>query len=94
MLEGGGRGSRKISVYVRFAVVAMDWHGEHRAFIVEEYIHNVCSVIIIQRAFRIRFQLGFHDPVPDRKKIFMFGQQTLEQLVPHCKRNRLADLGP
>ncbi|CAI6359906.1 unnamed protein product [Macrosiphum euphorbiae] len=47
----------------------MAWHGEHRAFVVEEYIRNGGSAITTQRAFRIRFQLGRHDPVPDRKTI-------------------------
>ncbi|KAL4142309.1 hypothetical protein QTP88_004793 [Uroleucon formosanum] len=47
----------------------MAWHGEHRAFVVEEYIRNGGSAITTQRAFRIRFKLGRHDPVPDRKTI-------------------------
>lgn len=47
----------------------MAWHGEHLAFVVEEYIRNGGSAITSQRAFRIRFQLGRHDPVPDRKTI-------------------------
>ncbi|GFY57560.1 DUF4817 domain-containing protein [Trichonephila inaurata madagascariensis] len=39
----------------------MTWHREHRAFVVDEYIHNGGSVITTQRAFRIRFQLGCND---------------------------------
>ena len=50
----------------------MAWHGEHRAFVVEEYIRNGESVITTQRAFRIRFELGRHDPVPDRKTIHVW----------------------
>ncbi|GFY72754.1 hypothetical protein TNIN_387801 [Trichonephila inaurata madagascariensis] len=67
--RGGARGSRYLAVYVRFAVVAMEWNGEHRALFVDEYIHNDDSVITTQRAFRIWFQLGRHYPVPDRKTI-------------------------
>ncbi|PNF42023.1 hypothetical protein B7P43_G12304 [Cryptotermes secundus] len=50
----------------------MAWHSEHRAFVVEEYIRNGESVITTQRAFRIRFELGRHDPVPDRKTIHVW----------------------
>lgn len=57
------------AVYVPFTVCAMAWLGEHRAFVVEEFISNGGSVIATQRAFRIRFQLGRHDCVPDRKTI-------------------------
>jgi hypothetical protein len=61
---------------VPFAVVAMAWRGEHRAFVVEEYIRNGGSLITIQRAFRIRFELGRHDPVPGRRTGIV------------CKKNR------
>lgn len=57
------------AVYVPFSVCAMAWLGEHRAFVVEEFISNGGSVITTQRAFRIRFELGQHDRVPDRKII-------------------------
>jgi hypothetical protein len=50
----------------------MAWRGEHRAFVVEEYIRNGGSVITTQRAFRIRFKLGRHDPVPVRKTIHVW----------------------
>jgi hypothetical protein len=50
----------------------MAWHGEHHAFVMEEYIRNGDSVITTQRAFRIRFELGRHDPVPDRKTIHVW----------------------
>jgi hypothetical protein len=56
-------------VYVPFAIVAMAWRGEYRAFVVEEYIRNGGSVITTQRAFRIRLELGRHDPVSVRKTI-------------------------
>ncbi|GFQ82156.1 DUF4817 domain-containing protein [Trichonephila clavata] len=42
-------------------------HSEYRTFIVEEYIHNGGFVTTTQRTFRIRFQLGRHDPIPYRK---------------------------
>jgi len=38
--------------------VHMVWLGEHRAFIVEEFIQNGGSPVATQRAFRIRFALG------------------------------------
>jgi hypothetical protein len=63
------RGHRSIAVYVPFAVVAMTWRGENRAFVVEEYNRNTGSMITIQRAFRIRFELGRPDPVPVIKTI-------------------------
>lgn len=47
----------------------MAWSGEHRAFVVEEFIKNGGSLISTQRAFRVRFALGRHDLVPDRKTI-------------------------
>ncbi|GFX51035.1 DUF4817 domain-containing protein [Trichonephila clavipes] len=56
----------------------MDWHDEHLAFIVEEYIHNGCFVITIQRAFHIRFQLDRHDPVLDRKTIHVWVENVKE----------------
>jgi hypothetical protein len=37
----------------------MALRGEHLAFVVEEYIRNGGSVITTQRAFRIRFELGW-----------------------------------
>lgn len=47
----------------------MAWSGEHRAFVVEEFINNGGSPITTQRAFRIRFALNRRDPVPDSKTI-------------------------
>jgi hypothetical protein len=35
----------------------MTWRGEHRAFVVEEYIRIGGSVITTQPSFRIRFEL-------------------------------------
>ncbi|GFV46893.1 hypothetical protein TNCV_4289721 [Trichonephila clavipes] len=58
-----------MAVYLRFAVVAMAWQGEHRAFLGGQYIYNGGSVITTQRAFRIRLQLGRYDPVLDKNTI-------------------------
>ena len=43
--------------------------GEHRAFIVEEFIKNGGLPVATQRAFRIRFGLGRREAVPDKKMI-------------------------
>jgi len=48
----------------------MLWLGEHRAFIVEEFIKNGGSPVATQRAFRIRFALGRREAVPDKKTIY------------------------
>jgi len=68
-------------------VYTIAWLGEHRAFIVEEFIKkNGGSPVAIQRAFRIRFGLGRRETVPDEKTIYRwvsnFRQtgQTLEAL--------------
>ena len=45
---------RRTAVYVPFSVFTMAWSGEHRAFIVEEFIKNGGSPVATQRAFRIR----------------------------------------
>ena len=62
------------------------WLGEHRAFVVEEFIKNGGSPVATQRAFRSRFALGRREAVPDKKTIYHcvsnFRQtgQTLEAL--------------
>jgi len=64
----------------------MVWLGEHRAFIVEEFIKNGKSPVATQCAFRIRFALGRWEAVPDKKTIhrwvsnFRQTGQTLEAL--------------
>jgi len=50
-------------------VFIMAWSGEHCAFVVKEFIINGSSLISTQRAFRVQFMLGRHDPVPDSKTI-------------------------
>jgi hypothetical protein len=48
----------------------MAWSGEHRAFIVEEFIRNSRSPVATQRAFHIHFALGRWETVPDKKMIY------------------------
>ena len=77
---------RRTAVYVPFSMYTMAWSGEHRAFIVEEFIKNGGSPVATQRAFRIRFAPGRRDTVPDKKKIYLKAKvyeqrpQTLEAL--------------
>ena len=47
----------------------MTWSGEHRAFVIEEFVKNGESVIATQRSFRRHFSLNRHDPVPTGKTI-------------------------
>lgn len=47
----------------------MPWSVEQRAFVVETYFNNNGSVILTQRAFRLRFNLRPLDLVPDRNAI-------------------------
>jgi len=64
----------------------MVWLGEHRAFIIEEFIKNDGSPVLTQHAFCICFALGRREAVPDKKTIYRwvsnFRQtgQTLEAL--------------
>jgi hypothetical protein len=66
----------------------MTWSGEHRAFIVEEFIKNGGSPVATQRAFRIRFALGrretFHDKKTFDRWVSNFGQtgSALRQTSP------------
>ena len=47
----------------------MAWSGEHRAFVVEQFLKNGESVIATQRSFRRHFSLSRHDPAPTGKTI-------------------------
>ena len=47
----------------------MAWSGEHRAFVVEQFVKNGKSVVAMQRSFRRHFSLNRHDPVPTGKTI-------------------------
>ena len=40
----------------------MKWTGEHRALVVETLIKTHESVTVTQRAFRLHFKPGRHDP--------------------------------
>ena len=51
----------------------MAWSGEHRAFIVEEFIRNGGSPVATQRAFRIRFALGRRSPDLTPCDFFLWG---------------------
>jgi len=55
---------------VPFSVYTMAWSGEHRAFVVEEFIKNGGSPVVTQLAFRIRFAPGRRNTVPDKKTIY------------------------
>ena len=50
----------------------MNWTGEHHAFTVETFIKTNESVTATQRAFRMHFKLGRHDPVPARNTILVW----------------------
>jgi len=77
----------------------MVWLGEHRTFIVEEFIKNGGSPVATQRAVRIRFALGRREAVPDKKTIYLwvsnFRQtgQTLEALK-EAVRQEVAAITP
>ena len=47
----------------------MAWSGEHRTFVIEEFVKNGESVIATQHSFRRHFSLNRHDPVPTGKTI-------------------------
>jgi len=77
----------------------MVWLGEHRAFIVEEFIKNGGSPEATQRAFRIRFALGRREAVPDKTTIYPWVSncrqtgQTLEALK-EATRQEVAAITP
>lgn len=50
-----------------FSVLAMAWPGEHREFVVEEFIKKCESPILTQRSFRNNSGLNRHDPGADKK---------------------------
>ena len=47
----------------------MAWSGEHRAFVVEQFLKHGESVIATQRSFQRHFSLSHHDPAPTGKTI-------------------------
>jgi len=77
----------------------MAWLGEHRAFIVGEFIKNDGLPVATQRAFRIRFALGRREAVPDKKTIYRLvsnfrqTRQTLE-VLKEAIRQEVAAITP
>ena len=69
-----------------FSVNNMPWSGEHRAFVVEEFIANGGSPLAMQRAFHIRFALSRRDPVPDKKTIHNW-VSNFRQISSALKKN-------
>ena len=62
----------------------MAWSGEHRAFVVEQFVKNGESVIATQRSFRIHFSLNRHDPVPTLQvKQYAVGFPTFDKHHRH-----------
>lgn len=86
-----GRGYLSVAVYVPFRVCAIAWFGEHRAFVVKEFVKNGGSVISTEGAFQIRFELGRHKFVPDVKTIRLW-VSNFRQAGSALKESRLADL--
>ena len=50
----------------------MAWTGEHRAFIVEDFIRNGESVTRTLRNFKTHFKLNRNDPGPNRKSVMLW----------------------
>ena len=71
---------RRTAVYVPFSAYTMARSGEHRAFIVEEFIRNGGSPVATQRAFRIRFALGRRETV-DPPAIFFSGATSKQRFT-------------
>ena len=77
----------------------MNWTGKHRAFTMETFIKTNESVTATQRAFRVHFKLGRHDPVPS--KVYSNRPQSIEELkdairqeiasIPHEMIRRVID---
>ena len=69
----------------------MAWSGEHRAFVIGEFVKNSESVVATQRSFRRQFSLNRHDPVPTGKTIHRWVsnfRQTLSALNRRSGRPR------
>ena len=66
-----------------FFIAAVNWTGEHHAFIVEMFIKTNESITATQRAFRSHFNLGIdtiQQPLETRSS---YGLPTLELLDLH-----------
>ena len=75
----------------------MAWSGEHRAFVVEQFVKNGEPVVATQRSFRRHFSLNRHDPVPAGKTIrrwvsnFPQTSSALNRRRSDCPRTRTAE---
>jgi hypothetical protein len=67
-------------MYVPFSVYTMAWSGEHRTFIVEEFIRNGGSPVATRRAFRTRFALGRRETV-DPLRFFVSGATSKQRFT-------------
>ena len=81
-VEGWGW-ARKVQVVGKFplqhsAVVKMVWSNEQRAFNVETYFSQSHSIVVVQRAFRTRYQIPPRDRVLDRKSILLWVENFTE----------------
>lgn len=67
---------KQITFYANFlnfaSVCKMAWTGEHRAFIVEDFIKNGESVTQTLRNFKTHFKLNRNDPGPNRKSVMVW----------------------
>jgi len=75
--------ARQVQVVGKFplqhsAVVKMVWSNEQRAFAVETYFSQSHSIVVMQRAFRTRYQIPPRDRVPDRKSILLWVENFRE----------------
>jgi len=81
-IEGWGW-ARKVQVVGKFtlqhsAVVKMVWSNKQRTFAVETYFLQSHSIVVVQRAFRTRYQIPPRDQVPDRKSILLWVENFRE----------------
>ena len=70
---------------------AMNWTGEHCAFIVQTFIKTNEFVTATQRAFHLHFNLDGHHPEPARTWS-CYESSTSELLEMHWSENQPADL--
>jgi len=57
------------SPYNAISVAMAQWTVEHRLFPYDAYMQNGESVTVVQRLFRVHFNLGRRDTVPSRNTI-------------------------
>lgn len=70
------------------------WLGEHRAFAVERYLVNGCSIVKTQREFRQKFNIARNKSVPNRhtikKWVDTFRSTGTTTKIPAVGRKRTA----